>query len=52
MAKELLLAKGVTKDVGINWTQRFLYCYPTLKSRYITLIDKSRVLLEDPDQIL
>jgi hypothetical protein len=52
MATELLKAKGDMEDIGINWSQRFLQRHPHLKSRFVAPLDKDRVCLEDPKQIL
>ena len=51
MAKELLIAKGDLNPIGVNWTQKYLKRHPQLKSRFVPLLDKSRVLSEDLDQI-
>jgi hypothetical protein len=51
MAIELLKGKGDINDLGINWTQGFLRRHPDLKSRFVPLLDKDRVVAEDPDQI-
>jgi hypothetical protein len=51
MASALLLGKGDTKPLGINWTQAFLERHPTLKSRFITGLDKERALAQHPDII-
>ena len=48
MASSLLIGKGDTKPLGINWTQAFLQWHPTLKSRFITGLDKERTLAADP----
>ena len=48
MASSLLIGKGDTKLLGINWTQAFLQWHPTLKSRFITGLDKERALAADP----
>ena len=49
MAKELLITKGDLKELRINQTQKYLKRYPQLKSRFVPLLDKSRVILEDLD---
>jgi hypothetical protein len=51
MAKKLLIAKGDTKDLGPNWSQRFLKRHPHLKSRFIAPLDKDRIISEDLGQI-
>jgi hypothetical protein len=52
MAAELLRAKGDLRPVGTNWSQKYLSRYPLLKSRFVPPLDKSRVIVEDPDQIM
>lgn len=51
MAKELLIAKGDLRKVGINWIQKYLRRHPQLKARFVVPLDKDRVISEDPDQI-
>ena len=51
MASSLLLRKGDTKPLGINWTQAFLQRHPTLKSRFITGLNKERALATNPQII-
>lgn len=52
IAAELLRAKGDLRPVGTNWSQKYLSRYPLLQSRFVPLLDKSRVIVEDPDQIM
>ena len=47
MAKELLVAKGDTNKVGVNWPSSFLKRHPLLKSVFTTPQDRNRQLSED-----
>lgn len=47
MAQELYKVKGDTKNLGINWIQKFLCRHPDIKSKYIPPLDKDRALAED-----
>jgi hypothetical protein len=49
MATELLVAKGDTADLGIHWTDQFLYRHPELRTKFVTGLDKERAKAEDPD---
>ena len=51
MASAMLLGKGDTKELGIHWTQGFLEWHPTLKSRFITGLDKECALAQHPEII-
>jgi sarcosine oxidase delta subunit len=48
MTRELLQAKGDTKEFGVHWTEQFLRCHPTLKSKLVPGLDKDCVADEDP----
>jgi len=48
MAEDLLRAKGDSKPLGINWTQKFLKRHKQLKTKYIPPLDKERALAQDP----
>ena len=48
MASALLQAKGDTKALGIHWTDQFLNRHPSLKSKFVTGLEKDRVAAEDP----
>lgn len=49
MAKELLLDKGDTADLGIHWTDQFLHRHPQLKSKFVAALDKERSEAQDPE---
>ena len=51
MTCELLQVKDDTKELGIHWTEQFLKRHPTLKSKFITGLEKDHVTAEDPDII-
>jgi hypothetical protein len=51
MAQELLQAKGDTKELGIHWTEQFLLRHPSLKSKFVGGLDKTRVSAQDPSII-
>ena len=51
MAEELLVAKGDTEPLGVNWSGSFLKRHPDLKSMFTTLQDKNRFVSEDYDII-
>jgi hypothetical protein len=42
MAQELLANKGIFKELGTHWTDRFLKRFPDLKSRFVAGLDKER----------
>lgn len=48
MANELLLAKGDTNDIGINWPQKFMKRHTEIKTAYIPPLDKERAMAQDP----
>jgi hypothetical protein len=49
MAIELLVAKGDTKDLGVHWTDQFLYRHPDLKTKFVSGLDKERAKAQDPE---
>jgi len=49
MAKELLLNKGETADLGIHWTEQFLHQHLQLKSKFVAALDKERSKAQDPE---
>jgi hypothetical protein len=51
MAEELLVAKGDTNPIGVNWPSSFLKRHPLLKSVFTTPQDRNRQLSEDYDII-
>jgi hypothetical protein len=51
MAEELLIAKGDTKELGVNWAGAFLRRHLDLKSMFTTPQDKNRYFSEDYDII-
>jgi hypothetical protein len=42
MAEELLVAKGDTESLGLNWPSYFIKRHPDLKSMFTTPQDKNR----------
>jgi len=44
----LLIEKGDTKLLGVNWIQAFLQRHPILKSRFISGLDKEHALATNP----
>ena len=51
MVQELLISKGDTQILGVNWVSCFLDRHPELGSRYVPLLDKERALAQNPDTI-
>jgi hypothetical protein len=47
MAEELLVAKGDTEPLGLNWPSAFIKRHPDLKSMFTTPQDKNRFFSED-----
>ncbi len=47
MAKELLQARHDFKELGTNWTSKFLNCYPVLQSKYSHTLDQDRFLAQN-----
>ena len=47
MAIGLLHQKSDMEELGLHWVQGFLKRHPTLKSRFVTGLDKERALAED-----
>ena len=52
MAIELLLRKGDTKPLGVNWVQKFLSRHPDIKTQYIPPLDKERAIAQDPEVLI
>jgi hypothetical protein len=51
MAEELLVAKGDTESLGLNWTSSFIKRSPDLKSMFLTPQDNNRFFSRDHDII-
>ena len=51
MAMELLRAAGETEELGVNWTQRFLFRHPHLVSVFSQALDKERAAMHDEEVI-
>ena len=51
MAQELLQAKGDMEELGIHWTKQFLLQHPSLKSKFVGGLDKTRVSEHHPSII-
>jgi hypothetical protein len=47
MASELLRDKGDMADLGVHWTNSFLHRYPSLKTKFVSGLDKQRALAQD-----
>jgi hypothetical protein len=47
MAEELLVAKGDTNPIRVNWPSSFLKRHPLLKSVFTTPQDRNRQLSKD-----
>jgi hypothetical protein len=51
MAHELLQARNDTRELGVNWINQFLARHPSLKSKFVGGLDKTRVASQDPSII-
>lgn len=51
MGEELLQAKGENKLLRKNWFQEFLYCYPTLQTKYSYTLNQDWFLPQNRDII-
>ena len=51
MAQELLRAKQDFKELGKNWTEKFLGRHPILQSKYSRTLDQERFLAQNRDSI-
>ena len=51
MAKELLRAKQDFKELGKNWSEKFLGRHPILQSKYSRTLDQERFLAQNRDSI-
>ncbi len=49
MVEDMLVRKGDTEPLGVNWIQKFLRHHPDIKSIYIPPLDKERSLAQDPE---
>ena len=52
MAYELLQAKGDMNLLGHTWIQQFMDRHPSIKSKFVSPIEKERTLPTDPATIL
>lgn len=51
MAEELLQAKQDFKELGKNWSEKFLGRHPILQSKYSCTLDQKRFLAQNRDLI-
>jgi hypothetical protein len=48
---DILISKGVTEPLGVNWQYKFLNRHPEVKSAFARSMDRSRIQAQDPMSI-